>query len=314
MWQGRIRAGRSREVSDDAVSTGAPDPRTGTTRLPGESPLGGGGPGVCEMTSRAESAAAEAAVEVLGVRKTFRSPRGAIQALRATSLRVRTGDFVCIVGPSGCGKSTLLSLIAGLDRPTAGSVRIKGREVKGPHEDLGIVFQRDLLLDWRNVLQNVLLQIEMRGLDKKRYVPEAERLLDMVGLDGFHTRHPRELSGGMRQRVSICRALVHDPAILLMDEPFGALDAMTRDQLNVDLERICGETRKTVVFVTHSIVEAVFLGDRVIVMSARPGRVVADIAVERPHPRSFSFQETPEFAGYVHQVRQVLEHEGVLRE
>ena len=255
-----------------------------------------------------------AAVDIQGVRKTFRSPRGSIHALRATNLSVKTGDFISVVGPSGCGKSTLLSLIAGLDKPTAGTVRINGREVKGPYEDLGIVFQRDLLLDWRNVLQNVLLQVEMRGLDKKSYIPEAERLLNMVGLGGFHTRHPRELSGGMRQRVSICRALIHDPALLLMDEPFGALDAMTRDQLNVDLERICGETKKTVVFVTHSIVEAVFLGDRVIVMSPRPGRVVADIAVDRPHPRSFSFREMPDFAGYVREVRHVFEREGVLRE
>jgi NitT/TauT family transport system ATP-binding protein len=255
---------------------------------------------------------ARAAVEISGVQKTFLSARGAIQALTETSLTIRQGQFVSIVGPSGCGKSTLLSLIAGLDAPSAGKVLIEGQDVHGPHESLGVVFQRDLLLDWRTVMDNVLLQVEMRGLVPKEHASTARELLDMVGLQGFHGRYPRELSGGMRQRVAICRALVHNPLLLLMDEPFGALDAMSRDRLNVDLNRICSETKKTVIFITHSIAEAVFLGDRVVVMSSRPGRVVADINIEAPHPRDLSFRETSEFAGYVRQVRTIFEAEGVL--
>jgi NitT/TauT family transport system ATP-binding protein len=255
---------------------------------------------------------ARPAVEISAIQKTFLSARGAIEALSETSITIRQGEFVSIVGPSGCGKSTLLSLIAGLDAPTAGKVLIEGQEVRGPHESLGVVFQRDLLLDWRTALDNVLLQIEMRGGVPKAHAVTARQLLDMVGLQGFHGRYPRELSGGMRQRVAICRALVHNPLLLLMDEPFGALDAMSRDRLNVDLNRICSETRKTVIFITHSIAEAVFLGDRVVVMSSRPGRVVADISIEAPHPRDLSFRETSEFAGYVRQVRNIFEAEGVL--
>jgi NitT/TauT family transport system ATP-binding protein len=255
---------------------------------------------------------ARAAVEIGGLQKTFRSVRGSIHALAETSLTVRPGEFLSIVGPSGCGKSTLLSLIAGLDRPSAGTIRIDGQEVSGPHESLGVVFQRDLLFDWRTVLDNVLIQVEMRSLAPKAYEPMARKLLEMVGLQDFHGRYPRELSGGMRQRVSICRALVHDPTLLLMDEPFGALDAISRDRLNVDLDRICSGTKKTVIFITHSIAEAVFLGDRVVVMSPRPGRVVADIAIAAPHPRDLSFRETPEFAGYARQVRRIFEAEGVL--
>ena len=257
-------------------------------------------------------ARARAAVEISAVQKTFLSARGAIHALTETSLAIRPGQFVSIVGPSGCGKSTLLSLIAGLDAPTAGKILIEGQEVRGPHESLGVVFQRDLLLDWRTVMDNVLLQVEMRGLVPKVHAPTARELLDMVGLQGFHGRYPRELSGGMRQRVAICRALVHNPLLLLMDEPFGALDAMSRDRLNVDLNRICSETKKTVIFITHSIAEAVFLGDRVVVMSSRPGRVVADIDIEAPHPRDLSFRESAEFVGYVRQVRTIFEAEGVL--
>jgi len=255
---------------------------------------------------------ARAAVEISGIRKTFLSTRGAIQALTETSLTIRQGEFVAIVGPSGCGKSTLLSLIAGLDAPSAGKILIEGQEVRGPHDSLGVVFQRDLLLDWRTAMDNVLLQVEMRGLLPKEYAARARELLDMVGLQGFHGRYPRELSGGMRQRVAICRALLHDPLLLLMDEPFGALDAISRDRLNVDLGRICSETKKTVIFITHSIAEAVFLGDRVVVMSSRPGKVVADLNIEVPHPRDLSFRETPEFTGYVRQVRQIFEAEGVL--
>ena len=253
-----------------------------------------------------------AAVEISGIQKTFQSARGAVQALTETSLAIAQGQFVSIVGPSGCGKSTLLSLIAGLDAPSAGRILIEGQEVRGPHDSLGVVFQRDLLLDWRTAMDNVLLQVEMRDLPSRDYAARARELLDMVGLQGFHGSYPRELSGGMRQRVAICRALLHNPLLLLMDEPFGALDAISRDRLNVDLGRICSETKKTVVFITHSINEAVFLGDRVVVMSSRPGKVVADLSIEVPHPRDLSFRESPEFAGYVRQVRKIFEAEGVL--
>ena len=253
-----------------------------------------------------------AAVQISGIEKTFLSARGAIHALAETSLTIGQGEFVSIVGPSGCGKSTLLSLIAGLDAPSAGKILIEGQEVRGTHDSLGVVFQRDLLLDWRTVMDNVLLQVEMRGLAPKAHAATAKQLLDMVGLQEFHGRYPRELSGGMRQRVAICRALVHNPLLLLMDEPFGALDAISRDRLNVDLGRICSETKKTVIFITHSIAEAVFLGDRVVVMSSRPGRVVADMNIEVPHPRDLSFRETSQFAGYVREVRQIFEAEGVL--
>lgn len=255
---------------------------------------------------------AQAAVDIQSVRKTYLSARGPIEALRETTLRILPQQFISIVGPSGCGKSTLLSLVAGLDKPSSGQVSINGENVKGPHPSLGVVFQRDLLFDWRTVLDNVLIQIEMRGLRRADYVAHAEKLLDMVGLSKFKDRRPRELSGGMRQRVAICRALVHNPALLLMDEPFGALDAITRDRLNVDLNQICKETSKTVIFITHSLSEAVFLGDRVVVMSSHPGRVVADIPVDYPHPRTLSFRETSEYMDCTRQVRQVFEEEGIL--
>lgn len=255
---------------------------------------------------------AQAAVDIQGVRKTYRSKRGPIEALRETTLQVQPEQFISIVGPSGCGKSTLLSLVAGLDKPSSGRVAINGEDVTGPHESLGVVFQRDLLFDWRTVLDNVLIQTEMRNLRRADYVTHAEQLLEMVGLGNFKDRRPRELSGGMRQRVAICRALVHNPALLLMDEPFGALDAITRDRLNVDLNRICNETKKTVIFITHSLSEAVFLGDRVVVMSSHPGRVVADIPVNYPHPRDLSFRETSEYMDCSRQVRRVFEEEGIL--
>lgn len=254
----------------------------------------------------------QAAVAIQGVRKTYHSRRGPIEALRETTLHIEPEQFVSIVGPSGCGKSTLLSLVAGLDKPSAGRVAVHGDEVKGPHESLGVVFQRDLLFDWRTVLDNVLIQTEMRNLRRADYIDHAEQLLDMVGLGKFKDRRPRELSGGMRQRVAICRALVHNPALLLMDEPFGALDAITRDRLNVDLNRICKETKKTVIFITHSLSEAVFLGDRVVVMSSHPGRVVADIPVAYPHPRTLAFRETSEYMECSRQVRRVFEEEGIL--
>src|SRR4029077_7007510 len=194
-------------------------------------------------------------------------------ALDRIDLTVPRGEFVAIVGPSGCGKSTLLRIIAGLLRHTSGSVLLDGREVTGAQTDLGIVFQSPVLLEWRNILGNVMLQLELRGLDPKDYAARAHELLGKVGLSEFHDRRPRELSGGMRQRAAIVRALIHDPPLLLMDEPFGALDALTREQMRIDLEELWMQTGKTVLFITHSIDEAGLLADRVIEMSPRPGRI-----------------------------------------
>ena len=195
---------------------------------------------------------------------------------------MRGGEFLSIVGPSGCGKSTLAMLIAGLMRPTSGVIAVDGRAVSRPQTELGIVFQNAVLLAWRSALDNVLLQVEMRGLAARQYRDRAMELLRSVGLDGFERRLPHELSGGMRQRVAICRALIHDPPLLLMDEPFGALDALTRDQMTLDIQGICARGGKTVLFITHSITEAVFLSDRVLVMTPRPGRIDTTIDVDLP--------------------------------
>lgn len=233
-----------------------------------------------------------------------------VTALSHVDLSIERGEFVSLIGPSGCGKSTLLSLIAGLDRPTSGSVKVAGKSVTGPFTSAGVVFQQDLLMEWRTCLDNVLLQLQLRHrLDPAGKV-RARQLLDMVGVGQFASSRPRQLSGGMRQRVAICRALVHEPDLLLMDEPFGALDAITREKLNVDLSRIVAETNKTVVFVTHSIEEAVFLSDRVIVMTPRPGRIAADIPIEIDKPRSEELLREPDFLNVVAAVRGELDATG----
>ncbi len=253
-------------------------------------------------------------VEVLDVSRAFATPGGEVRALDGVAFDVRAGEFLAIVGPSGCGKSTLTMLIAGLLRPTAGAVRINGRVVDRPQTDLGIVFQNPVLLAWRSALDNVLLQIEMRGLDPRRYREAARQLLGSVGLEGFEHRLPHELSGGMRQRVAICRALIHDPPLLLMDEPFGALDALTRDQMALDIQGLCTRGGKTVLFITHSISEAIFLADRVIVMTPRPGRVDAVVEVELPRPRRLGVREQASFAAYARLVRDRFLAHGVLRD
>lgn len=253
-------------------------------------------------------------IQIQNVNKIYPTADGEIHALDVINLDIFEGEFISILGPSGCGKSTLLMLIAGLIKPTAGTITIGDQPVLKPYTDLGIVFQRDLLLDWRTVLDNILLQIEIRHLKTSNYEQTALDLLQRVDLADFAKRYPRELSGGMRQRVSICRALVHDPPLLLMDEPFGALDALTRDQMNLDLLRIWEQSRKTVFFVTHSIPEAVFLSDRVMVMSARPGSVVEIIPIELPRPRHLSIRDTSEFANYNRHIREIFKVQGVLVE
>ncbi len=240
---------------------------------------------------------------------TYRAESGPVEALRDVGFSVGRGELVALVGPSGCGKSTLLRVVAGLRRPTRGSVEVDGRAVTGPIPSVGMVFQAPVLLKWRTVRDNVLLPAELAGLERARYRERAEHLLRLVGLDGFADRLPRELSGGMQQRAAICRALLLDPPLLLMDEPFGALDAMTRDEMNLELLRVWGEpaaARKTVVFVTHSIPEAVFLADRVVVMSPRPGRVARVVDVPLPRPRTPATRAAPQFGALSLEIHETL--------
>jgi NitT/TauT family transport system ATP-binding protein len=210
------------------------------------------------------------------------------------------------VGRSGCGKSTLLKITSGLLPATAGAVRVGGAPVKGPLTNIGFVFQAPVLLAWRRALDNVLLQIEARGMDVAAYRRRALDLLELTGLKGFENKYPNELSGGMQQRVSISRALIHDPPLLLMDEPFGALDAITRDEMNLELLHIWQEAKKTVLFITHSIAEAVFLGDRVVVMTPRPGKVDDILTIDLPRPRATAMRDDPRFIDYVKKIRERL--------
>ena len=235
-----------------------------------------------------------------------------IPALDRVSLALDDGEFLSIVGPSGCGKSTLMLIAAGLVMPTSGAVRIGGVQVTKPYANVGVAFQDPTLYEWRRVLENVLLPVEIQRRELGPFRQRARELLGLVGLEGFERKYPFELSGGMRQRVALCRALVHDPPLLLLDEPFGALDALSRDQLNVELQSIWQRNRKTVLLITHSIQEAVFLSDRVVVMSPRPGRVGKIICIDLPRPRTFDLAEAPEFGGYVRRIREVFESWGVL--
>jgi NitT/TauT family transport system ATP-binding protein len=236
-----------------------------------------------------------------------------LHAVDNVSFDAREGEFISILGPSGCGKSTMMMLASGLIPISSGEIQIAGQNVDRPYTDLGVVFQQDLLMEWRRVLSNVLVQAEFRGWNARDHERRARELLDLVGLRGFEQKYPHELSGGMRQRVSICRALVHDPSLLLMDEPFGALDALTRDQLNLDLQRIWQENKKTVLFVTHSIAEAVFLGDRVFVMGPRPTRIVEVIDIDLERPRKLEIRETAEFAGYVKRILELFYKMGIFK-
>jgi NitT/TauT family transport system ATP-binding protein len=260
--------------------------------------------------------AADAAIAIAGASKVFRRGRragaGEVRALDPIELSIARGEFLAIVGPSGCGKSTLLRLIAGLLAPTAGRVLVDGAHVTRPQTAVGIVFQSPVLLEWRTVLDNVLLQLELRGENPRPHRERAMALLASVGLADFHDRYPRELSGGMRQRASIVRALIHDPPLLLMDEPFGALDALTREQMRVDLEALWLATRKTVVFITHSIDEAVLLADRVVVMSARPGRIEEILPIPLARPRGLDARRTPVFNDATERITGIFLARGVL--
>jgi NitT/TauT family transport system ATP-binding protein len=246
-------------------------------------------------------------IRIADVSKVYATRTGEeVHALERIHLDVEENEFVVLVGPSGCGKSTLLKMVGGLLLPTEGRIGVRGAPVTGPREDVGIVFQAPVLLHWRDVLGNVLFPIEILRRDLRQHRPLALDLIRLVGLTGFEHRHPRELSGGMQQRVAICRALIHDPTLLLMDEPFGALDALTRMEMSVELLRIWDERRKTILFVTHSISEAVLLADRVVVMSPRPGRIQRVISVKLPRPRDIAMESTPEFREHADEIRDLI--------
>ncbi len=253
------------------------------------------------------------AIEISAVRKAYETATGdPILALERIDFSIEPGGFVSVVGPSGCGKTTLLMLIAGLLPVSGGRITLDGDEVDKPHPKVGVVFQRDLLLPWRKVIENVLLPIEIKHWSKADYKPRAEALLEKVGLSGFGKKFPSELSGGMRQRVAICRALIQQPGLLLMDEPFGALDALTREQMGFDVLKMWQDIGNTVLFITHSIDEAVFLADRVLFMSPRPGLVVRDIHVDLERPRGGHTHSDPKFIGYTQEIRRLFEEQGVL--
>lgn len=244
----------------------------------------------------------------------YQSESGEVEALRDLNIELGDGEFVSVLGPSGCGKSTLLFIATGLTPCTSGRVEIDGKEIKEPYHEVGFVFQDHLLLEWRNVLQNVAIQGELRGLGKAESKKRAGQLLNMVGLSEFADKYPFELSGGMQQRVSICRALLHKPKLLLMDEPFGALDALTREQMRMDLEKLWMDLKCTVLFVTHDINEAILLSDRVVILSSRPGSVIVNQKIDLPRPRVISVTESAEFAAYKRQFTKVFMDMGVLRE
>ena len=243
------------------------------------------------------------AIGVSAVSKVF--PSG-LEALRGVSVDIHPGEFVSFVGPSGCGKSTLLKLIGGLLEPSSGEIAVGGRKVSGPRRDVGVMFQTSVLFPWRTVLENVLLPIEVFGVERASAIDKARGILRLVGLEGREGAYPRELSGGMQQRAALSRVLITDPPIILMDEPFGALDEFTRERMNLELLRIWSERRQTIIFVTHSINEAVFLSDRIAVMDTLPGRVLSVVDVPLARPRSIEVMKSPEFARTAFEVREYL--------
>jgi NitT/TauT family transport system ATP-binding protein len=250
-------------------------------------------------------------IRLQGVGKRYKTQNGVVDACGDINLDIAQSEFVAIVGPSGCGKTTILKMVAGLTPYTAGTIEIGGKRVTEPQTDVGIVFQDSIMLDWRDVLANVMIQVDIRKMDRAKYQPVAMNLLKATGLEGFERKKPYELSGGMRQRVSICRALVHDPGMLMMDEPFGALDALTREQIAMDIQKLWMETRKTALHITHSIPEAVLLADRVVVMGPRPGRIVEIIKIDLPRPRRLD-KLPPAFNDYAGHIRDIFKSKGVL--
>lgn len=260
-----------------------------------------------ETAADGASGIADAIIEATRLFKVYTTQQGEpVTALEDVNISIRENEFITLVGPSGCGKSTFLKMVAALIRPSDGRLALKGSEVLKPSRDVGIVFQDAVLLPWRNVLDNVLLPVEILSLPREVYTHKARELIELVGLGGFERSMPEELSGGMQQRAALCRALVHDPAILLMDEPFAALDAMTREELGLELLRIWEHHRKTILFVTHSISEAILLADRVVVMTPRPGRIAKVIDIGLARPRTLDMEFTAEFKAYSDAVRSVI--------
>jgi NitT/TauT family transport system ATP-binding protein len=255
---------------------------------------------------------ASSLIELRNAGKTYETAGGSVVAVEAASISVQSGETLALLGPSGCGKSTLLMMIAGLLQPSSGTILIEDEPVVGPRPDLGVVFQRDLLLDWKTVLGNVLLPFELTGADCRPHMERAHALLDRVGLKGFEGKRPYELSGGMRQRVAICRALIQSPAILLLDEPFAALDAFTREQMQLDVQRLSLDKPVTTILVTHEIPEAVFMSDKVAVMTSRPSRVQEIIEIDLPRPRDFRTRESAAFGEYVTHIHHLFTSLGVL--
>lgn len=260
-----------------------------------------------------QAARAGASITARGLTKVYGSGAEAFHALGPIDLDIKPGEFVSLIGPSGCGKSTTILLVSGLEPFTQGSVAIDGAPLTKPISEIGIVFQDHLLLEFRTAMKNVMLQQEIRGLDRAEMQSRADDLFAQLGLGGAENRYPWQLSGGMRQRVSIARALVHDPSMLIMDEPFGALDAISRTQIRHDLEMLWLAKRKTVLFITHSIEEAVGLSDRVLVMSNSPGRIVEEIVIDLPRPRPAHLGDYPEFAVYAKRIYAIFEKLGVYR-
>ncbi|MGN8647212.1 ABC transporter ATP-binding protein [Gracilibacillus sp. HCP3S3_G5_1] len=255
-----------------------------------------------------------------GIQKVFYTKTGNVHALSTIDLKIEAGEFLSIVGPSGCGKSTIMRIIAGLDKPSTGKVEVNNELLTGVADGAAIVFQKDVLLAWRSVLDNVLLPLELKGItwferkDHTTNKAKALELLESVGLKGFEDKYPHELSGGMRQRVSICRALIQDPKLLLMDEPFGALDALTREQMMYDLLKLSHKYKFTTVFITHSIEEAVFLSDRVVVMSERPGAIMKELPIDLPRPRDHQTRSDSKFTESVNVIRNIFQSQGILAE
>jgi NitT/TauT family transport system ATP-binding protein len=246
---------------------------------------------------------APALIHARGVHKTYRTQDGEVETLKPLDFEIRAGEFVSVVGPSGCGKSTLMKVVAGLLPASGGELSLAGQRVAGPQTNVGIVFQTATLLPWRRVIDNILLQAEIRGMPMAAARQRAQQLVEMAGLQGFEQKYPWQLSGGMQQRVAILRALLHDPPLLLMDEPFGALDAMTREKMNLELQRIWMAAGKTVLLITHSIPEAIFLSDRVLVMTERPGRIAATYDIDLPRPRSLDVMGSERFAALARTLR-----------
>jgi len=248
-------------------------------------------------------------LEASHISVTFASIQGALGALLDVSFQATKGEFVCFVGPSGCGKSTLLRVLGGLLPPTSGIVHLHGTPLLEPSQEIGLVFQNANLMPWRSVLKNVTLPLEIRGIELSSARREAAELIQLVGLTGFEHSYPHELSGGMAQRVSIARALIHNPEVLLLDEPFGSLDALTRERMNLELLRIWEAQHKTVIMVTHSIQEAIMLSDRVMVMTARPGQIVTQEVVTLPRPRSEDMVYSDAFVDLARRIREIIEQE-----